>query len=288
MVIVLIHIGEALPPYFYDCAEQCRRNFDGNIHVVVPRKHVTDNAHKRIGLHPVAWECLVGHSIYQEFKRACFLDGFWNVTMGRLFVLEILIRQKHLTDIIHIENDVLIYKNPNEMIEEFRHLAKNTVLLTPIGDNYISAAYLYTKSHIALAKLNTTMLGVIKKGKENVIRLVGNDPNEMMILSHIWKRYNNIISLLPIQPEANGSQNLQVFGSLFDGASAGQYIGGTQGDGPGWAGSHHWLGKALLKGKYSFVWYTENGIKKPLLVHKNRKYKINNLHIHSKNLKQFM
>lgn len=288
--VVLIHIGEQLPDYFYLCCEQVRRNFPGNIHVVIPRKHVCDNAHKRIGMHPVAYESLVGHHIYQEFTQNCFLNGFWNVTMGRIYLLEVLMRKKKLKDVIHIENDVLLYHNPNDLIDEFHFLCRDRILLTPIGNSYASAAYVFVKNCNVIGKLNKTMLGLMKQGKQVICRKLGTqDPNEMMLLAHIWKNYDNIIEYFPIQPEGKGSQNLEVFGGVFDPASYGQFLGGTQSDGPGWYGKdHHWIGKSLHQNKYSFEWCEKNGIKKPILICRKRKYRIFNLHCHSKKLNEFM
>jgi len=292
MNVVLIHIGPDMPDYMPDCMEQVRRFFPGKIHAILPDKYICHNFNKRIGIHPVAYESIQGDSLYQEFQRVCFLEGFWNVTMARFIMLEILIRRKNLKDVVHIENDVLIYRNPAEMLHEFHIASGSSVLLTPVGDNYASGAYLFVRNASPLKNLNTLFIQHMKKGRAEINKLLGTpDPTEMMLLSLFWKKFESVIRYLPIVPEGKGGQRFSVFGTVFDGASAGQYIGGTRSDGPGWTGQHHWLGRDIQKGKYGFEW-TKNikGLRVPVMVDlkKKKNYLMNNLHIHCKRLREYM
>jgi len=291
MNVVLIHIGPDIPDYMPDCMEQVRRFFPGKIHAVLPDKYICKNFIQRIGIHPVAYESIQGDSLYQEFQKACFLDGFWNVTMARFIMLEILIRRKNLKDVIHIENDVLIYRNPAEILTELQKAAGISVLLTPVGDDYASGAYLFVRNAASLNNLNTLFIRYMTKGKAFLNKILGTpDPTEMMLLSLFRQKYENVIKYLPIVPEGKGGQRFRIFGSVFDGASAGQYIGGTNSDGPGWTGQHHWLGRDIQKGKYGFEWGMDKNLKVPFMVdlQRKKKYRMNNLHIHCKRLQEFM
>jgi hypothetical protein len=274
-----------------DCLEQVRRFYPGDIHIIIPDKYVCKNFVKRIGVHPVAYESITGDPLYQEFQKRCFLDGFWNVTMARFIMLDVLMQRKGLIDVVHIENDVLIYNNPCNMLNEFRRVAGEKVLLTPVGDNYASGAYVYVRDIAPLRSLNDLFIEYMSKGKAFLKKILGTpDTTEMMLISYFYKHFENVINYLPIVPEGKGSNRFRIFNSLFDGASAGQYIGGTRSDGPGWTGKHHWLGKYLQQWKYSFEWRTNSaGLKVPFMVDKKgRKYQLNNLHIHCKDLKRYM
>jgi hypothetical protein len=291
MNIVLIHIGPVVPDYMIDCMEQVRRFYGGEIHAVIPDSYVCKNFIKRIGIHPVACESFYGDPLYREFQKVCFLDGFWNVTMARFIVLDILIQRKNLTDVIHIENDVLLYRDPNSYRTQLEIASNRNVLLTPVGENYASAAFIYVKNLTPLRRMNERFIEYLKKGKAFLNKILGNpDPTEMMMLSYFYKHFENVVSYLPIVPEGKGSNRYRLFNSVFDGASAGQYIGGTRSDGPGWTGNHHWLGCDIQRGKYQFVWSKNaQGIKIPFMVgRKGRKVSINNLHIHSKDLRRWM
>jgi len=290
MRVCLIHIGDKVPVWFFDCCEQVRRFFPGPIDVIIPDSCTTLNAIQRIGLNPIPVESLMTHEIYRTFKNNCYLEGFWNVTMGRLYLLEIYMRERRYKDIIHIENDVLIYQNPGNMLNEFKKLAGSKILLTPVGDQYATAAYAYIPHYAAISKINLLMTHLMQKGKDALSRIIGTpDINEMMLLAHIWKKHTNVIKYLPIAPSGNGSRNLQLFNSVFDGASIGQFLGGTHGEpGVSWTGSHHWAGDDLESGKYKISFVEHKGLQVPYITYGPKVYRINNLHIHSKRLKEFM
>ena len=295
MHVVLIHIGDNLPDYFWLACEQVRRFFPGQIHVIIPDKYVCSNSIQRIGLNPVATEHLMNTHTYRMFNQVCFLKGFWNVTMGRLFLLEELIKTKKLEEVIHIENDVLIYTNPGNLLNEFKMVSNKAVLLTPIDNIHMSAAYMYVENHVSLSMLNSRIVQYLQRGENGLRHEIGiRDINEMILLNHIWKKYD-LIKSLPITPRGKGNRSFTIFKSLFDGASYGQFLGGTDGGkNPGWISNSHWAGQLLKTNKYSFHWERlKNGCKIPyLLEHISKQnvlnWKINNLHIHSKNLRKFM
>lgn len=288
MNMVLIHIGESLPDYFWQSAEQARRFFPGHIHVILPEKYVSVNSIRRIGLHPVSCEKIFKNAFYKRFIKACTLESFWNVTMGRLIMLQILMMEKFLTDVVHIENDVLIYTNPLNHVQSFRQVAADTVLMCPVGQNHASAAYLYVKNFLVMNKLNALFINYFERGPEFIKKNLGNEVSEMTMMAHFQRERRNIVRYLPIMPEGIGSENFKMFNSIFDGASAGQFVGGTQSDPPGWCGLHHYLGRDLLKHKYSFEWRKENNLRIPHMKMGKKSYRMNNLHIHCKKLKEFM
>ena len=198
-------------------------------------------------------------------------------------------RQKNLTEVCHVENDVLIYSNIADILSELNLFSNGSVSLTPIGDDYASAAFMYVNNVDILAKLNCLMLSLMNRGKEYLTKLFNQGANEMLMLSHIYKTIPGVIKYLPIQPCGKGAQGLNLFNGIFDPASIGQFLGGTNSHPSGWYGKdHHWIGASLHKKLYSFEWKVENGIKVPYLAYRNRGYKIHNLHIHSKRLKDFM
>jgi hypothetical protein len=73
----------------------------------------------------------------------------------------------------------------------------------------------------------------------------------------------------------------ETFNSIFDGAAIGQYLGGIHSD-PNLKGFIN--EKTVFNvAKYNYIWENDE----PFMVYLDNKIKINNLHIHSKNLKQF-
>jgi len=285
--LVLIHIGSEIPEHFWVCLNQARKYFWGDINVVVPSEHICDDRFLKPNIHVLPWEDLANDTIYKEFKDACFLKGFWNVTMGRLFLLEILMRKYDLKEIIHIENDVLIYEDPNNMTEAFRKQASNSVAMTPIGDGYIAAAYCYIPHIEAISKLNTIMKSLLIIGEEQLKRRTSGEMiNEMTLLAYIHKAYCGVIKHLPIRPIGKGAPGITPFNSVFDPASIGQHLDGTPST-PGvpmYDTDRHWLAPDLKSGKYKIEFI--DGI--PWMVAASKRYRINSLHIHSKRLERFV
>ena len=288
MHLVLVHIGESLPDHFLACLKQARKHFKGEIILVAYSRTLKDfdwNGFDNVLFADL--EVFESYDIYKEFKDACFLKGFWNVTMGRLFILEILMRKYDLKEIIHIENDVLIYEDPNNMTEAFRKQASNSVAMTPIGDGYIAAAYCYIPHIEAISKLNTIMKSLLIIGEEQLKRRTSGEMiNEMTLLAYIHKAYCGVIKHLPIRPIGKGAPGITPFNSVFDPASIGQHLDGTPST-PGvpmYDTDRHWLAPDLKSGKYKIEFI--DGI--PWMVAASKRYRINNVHVHSKRLERFV
>jgi len=79
---------------------------------------------------------------------------------------------------------------------------------------------------------------------------------------------------------------------IFDPATYGQYLGGNNKNKKfkdfGIYEKNTYIGKEILKNKIKILWEKdENNFNRPYCLYNKEKYKIFNLHIHSKNLKQF-
>ena len=103
----------------------------------------------------------------------------------------------------------------------------------------------------------------------------------MKLLNTIFNKEKDLFTLLPIIPENNNI--------IFDPASYGQYIGGTDGNprkmfSKPWAGSHHYVGREILSGNLN-VRFKNNS---PYVLKNNMRYELANLHIHSKRLDKYL
>jgi hypothetical protein len=82
--------------------------------------------------------------------------------------------------------------------------------------------------------------------------------------------------------------HFEKFHSIFDAAAIGQYLGGTD----PWHGHSNpgFINESCVFNptNFKFLWKKdEQGRKIPIIEYQNQQWKINNLHIHSKNLSQF-
>lgn len=286
--MVLCHIGNTWPDHINTCLNHTRKWFGGEIYIIVNKvniNRVNSTAFK------IEAESL-SSPFLDEFNRIDFfaaygLGGFWRYAFERLLLLEAFMTKKNLEEVIHIENDVLIYYDSSTI--NFRHWYKDRVAFNPLGDNYCTAAHIYVDNYKSLSIVNGLLISLIKLGIDKLSGMFpGISPiNEMMLLSVLLKQKQ--ISYLPINVIGNYSDNLNDYNMIFDPASWGQYIGGTpQGHSSGILFDHHWIGLDMKGRSFEIRWeMDERGRKIPLLWYNNRKCKFANLHIHNKKLSQY-
>jgi hypothetical protein len=193
-----------------------------------------------------------------------FRNGFWHLCSLRFFYLYSYIKNNNLTDCIHLENDVITYVNFDELKPCFTH---NKVYVTYDSPNRVIPGIIYIPDYIAF---------------QPIIENYNFGLNDMQNLA------NFDLETLPISLTYY-SKNFSDFYSIFDAAAMGQYLGGVDkrnqdGDTRGFVNE-----TCIVKyNNYKFVWYKINNLYIPHLIVDDQLIKINNLHIHSKELYKFM
>lgn len=292
MNIILIHIGENLPSYFENCVKQIRKYFSGDIFAYIPnRNNEHESLIKNNGLIHVPEYIDSIMPRLQEFNRRSFMDReygtFWNFAFKRLFILEEIIKEYSLKDVIHIENDVLIYSDPSKL--NFSSICK-TVAINPVGPKYATYAYCYIPNYIAMHNVNNANLSILDEGNKILNERYGQGMvNEMLIARELVNK--DIVDILPTTTEGPGSYNFKKFNSLFDGSAWGQYVGGIPSNPVGgWKEPERYVGDALIAGKYDIVWESNSSNSpEPFVkdITSGDYIKLHNLHIHSKQLEKW-
>jgi hypothetical protein len=111
--------------------------------------------------------------------------------------------------------------------------------------------------------------------------------HEMFLMSVYGKVRGSIFMKdLPTMPS---SKDFEKFDSIFDPAAWGQYVGGTQNEGPGAKPLDHDISRMLIANPtFDVIWKEdEEGRRIPYFTYHGKDVKINNLHIHSKNLYKY-
>jgi len=207
-----------------------------------------------------------------------FRNGFWTLTSLRFFYINEFMEKYNITDVIHLENDVLIYYNCNTIIDLFD---KSCVYIPfdTFKRNIASIMYIPSSS-------------VFK----NILNHYDFNKNDMENFSYI-KQKTNLIQNLPIfiqhanqtTEEKFVSENSQLFPYIFDAAAIGQYLGGVDprniaGDTTGFINE-----TCVIKYNNYEIWFEHlDNIKKPFIKINHKQIPIFNLHIHSKNLIKFV
>jgi hypothetical protein len=233
----------------------------------------------------IAVEELVDSYNYNENTKLDneFRGGFWALTSARLFYLYEFMQKYDIENVIHLENDVLIYHNIN-VIDKMLDKTKIYLPFDTFSRNI--ASIMFIPSH-TIFKTALDKYDFAKTDMENF---------------SIIQRQTNIIDNLPIFIEdLAGSheyqfvtKNYQNFNFIFDAAAMGQYLGGVDprnipGNTCGFVNE-----TCIIRyDSYQFIWNVIEDIKRPFILVKHIDgnegiYPIFNLHIHSKTLEKFI
>ena len=214
----------------------------------------------------------------EQFKNNLRLDrnyrnGFWHHCSMRFIYIYEYMKQNNTTDIIHIENDVMIYDNLDNLKDKFNK-DKIYLVFDNIDRVIPSIMYINNYSNFKIILDNYDM-----------------NNNDMV---NLGKYYNSsFVEPFPIisidSDENYFNKNFKSFNSIFDGAAIGQYFGGIdkindKNDTIGFINE-----TCIIKfNNYKFYWKKINELWNPYIEINNNLIKINNLHIHSKALENFL
>ena len=199
-----------------------------------------------------------------------FRNGFWNNASKRLFLVYEYMKMKNLKNVIHLENDVLLYSNMNYNFDEKIYITMDTDWRCIPGIIYIPKYDLFTK---CIENYDFTQ-------------------NDMINLAKFYSNNKDIVKTFPIIDNSIDkciyNENFQEFNSIFDGAAIGQYLGGVDprniaGDSTGFVNETC----EIKYDKYRFKWVKKGNDYFPFIEINDKLITINNLHIHCKKLEKF-
>lgn len=315
-MILLTHIGE-LPSYLYIFLKQIRL-FNPNvpIYFIGDKKNINlfDEFNIKFIFKDINKNSLYQNLLKLDKERNIFNTpkNFWIYTYARFYLLNEVVTENNFTDVFYFENDIMIYGNVNELLNTL-----NKDIYFTIGDHIrATTGFSFFRNHKILNRLVEDMDSIlnnkieIKDIRKNYSRCC---PSEMIILRKIKYKYN-YINEFPLLPYTTTQETLKEMTSsggslspytlkyydnfinlnkyIFDPATYGQYLGGNNNNKKfkdfGIYEKNTYIGKEILKNKIKVLWERdEDNLNRPYCLYEKEKYKIFNLHIHSKNLKQF-
>jgi hypothetical protein len=200
-----------------------------------------------------------------------FRGGFWHLASARLFVLYAYLKKTGLRNCLHIENDVMVYANAD-------HVRWNPNRMSVVFDspNRVIPSVVWVPYPDTLREV-LRQYDPTKNDMENLARF---DLEHLPIFPDSWT--------LGV-PEFTGilkdiTEQFPAYDYVFDAAAIGQYLGGVDprnspGDTRGFI-----IETCIVKyNHYPVTWRDHI----PYLNVGGREYRIFNLHIHSKNLREF-
>jgi hypothetical protein len=285
--IVLVSVGN-FQEYILDNIHQLIRLGHENIWVLTNSRFFERFSEYTCKIKLIAIELLDDSFRFYENSKLDkrFREGFWTLTSLRFFYIYEFMRVYNISNVIHLENDVLIYYHCDTIIERFDktyvYLPFDTYSRNIASIMFIPSASVF-KSVLDHYDFNTNDM----ENFSNIMKVTGlirNLPifigNDLFVNSYSTSsdEYSFVTS------------NFERFGGfIFDAAAIGQYLGGVDprnisGDSTGFVNE-----TCIIKyNTYSFVWKLIDDIKRPFIIIDGNKIPIFNLHIHSKNLLRFI
>ena len=159
---------------------------------------------------------------FEEYKTAItnkyqnlseFRDGFWISTTSRFYYISQLMQLFKLSNVFHIENDIMMYESFNNLYkyiqQEFDLKEINEICMIKDSPNRVIPSLLFFPNIYSISKLIYFMTNTFKNSKNFV--------NDMNLLGTFSDQIN-----LPIDITHDSKTNI-----IFDGAALGQYLGGV-------------------------------------------------------------
>lgn len=218
--LILVHIGNNFPEYINDCISMIKSVSQVDIHILISKIHFNKIKHNILRF---ALEDIPPSSqtiLFEERSKldSYFRGGFFKYATMRFFYIYDYMALMNLTDVFHIENDVVIYMNFLDKLEQFREKSMWCIMDSPTR---CIPSFLYFKnSSIILRLLNTCIrhssigsndMFALGEFRNNNINEVGNLP--------ICGSYADLIDPMFYKEAIR-------FGCIFDAAAVGQFIGG--------------------------------------------------------------
>lgn len=237
-----------------------------------------------------------------------FRDGFWTFTSLRFFYIFAMMKEFNLKNVIHIENDVLLYYNSDELLENIDdtkiYIPFNSFNVNVASIVYIPNAELFGHllQHYDMRYFDMRIFAYWKQMFPHLIEAFPiikfeSEGGESNMVNHFSLKFiKPKPDIIPEPLKTLVSSNFSKFNKIFDGNAMGQYLGGI--DNRNVENGESTVGfvnaECVVKyNEYTFIWKemggSEDGCnKKPFLVLKNgEEIPIFNLHIHCKDLEKF-
>lgn len=301
MRIVYCFIGP-LPEYAIDTVHQTRLFYNGPIDFIISdteSRYVSilqDRYHVRI----VSYQTVQHRGFHEciETHRSKFtiIDGLvgreklFIYAFERFFVLYNWMMQQHLENVVFLELDNLIYDDPLQWEEAFA--SRDMAFMFDNVERCASGICFLRTTEILEKFLNCCIRYIAETD------ITANFMTEMQALDAFWKEEPDRVQILPthwpspsVPPDTYDNYH-RYKKSIFDAAAIGIYIGGVD---PYHTGGMVVTGLISVWSLINYTGYTfewkkdENDRLIPYVRHEDGRWiRINNLHIHSKQLSPYL
>ena len=228
---VFVHLGEKLPKHLIANLRIIKSNFPIlKLHLVLNNSLALPGREMpNVEIHVLKVSEEIDSILTEMSPDPKFREGFWRLTLERLFILEKFHESKKNLRLLHIESDVFLF--PNFPFQRFEALEEVSWL--KVSNSRDAAALVYLPCPVQTSRLVSRMIEELKLGKWL---------DDMEMLSTIMKKYPGDYRYLPgLNPshkelqsstfdsgpiEKQSTSNFQVFEGIFDAAHLGIWLTG--------------------------------------------------------------
>ena len=275
MKVVLVSLG-IFQDYLLNNIKQLKLQGNNDIVLITEKlffKNIDENLNiQLIDVNELNSEYLEQFQNNLQLDRS-YRNGFWHHCSMRFVYIYEYMKKNNITDVIHIENDIMIYENLDNIKDIFD---KDKIYLSFDNIDRVIPSIMYINNY------------------SNLKIILDNYDIKSNDMVNLGKYYNSpLVEPFPIisidNDENYFNKNFKYFNSIFDGAAMGQYLGGID----KLNDPNNTIGfineTCIIKyNNYKFHWKKINELWNPYLEINNNLIKINNLHIHSKALEKFL
>ena len=210
-------------------------------------------------------------------------QNLWTHSCYRLWYVQRLMEDLNLTDVLHFDNDVMLFENPELIISIAAGLYQKLAITSAL-DREVVFGMSYIPSHQSLAAVNDVVADELNRGWDYLFPAYSGYPHEMNIINRVAMEF---VDSLPVLPDGDNryANHYMEFGCVFDPSSYGQYLSGfIYENNSGFVASDHTIGKLILNGRMKV--YMQNG--RPVAEIDGMNHRIANLHVHSKHTELYL
>jgi len=276
---ILFHKDGVFPKHLAQCIQQIKQTQTNYKIFLLTDANLTNvNEVNVINVNDLAINRLQSIDFY---KNDC--DPLWKTSFERFFYINDFLLKTKINDIIHFDNDVLIYKNVHNFISILNDTTTNASF-TQHKEDELVCGFTYIKTYHSLVEICDNLFDLATLGIPRLKSLFNDMPHEMKLLGHIHKN-SDLISILPSTPQ---DKSFVKFNFVFDPSTYGQYLGGS-GNAP--KNTVHPSNVNRLVDRFivsnTIKPVVDKFNKQPYIIYDNQQIPICNLHVHSKQLGEF-
>lgn len=301
--IVFIHIGPELPTHLSVAVDQARLFNERCPIFLIANEIAIRNTAPELLINNVSFitcESLASSTAHTKFRNHpghdMGLSGFWRYTSERFFYLEELIRQYNLTDVFHLESDIMLYTNLDDLLPVFKKHYNEMIGATFENDSRCVPGFLYIPNLTPIEALIDFFPHYANMNQSDMETLaLFKDQYHKKFIDHLPIVVSEYALLHPLKAQVKDqaskepqcySNHIDDFEAIFDGAAWGIYLAGWDSrfhlaTGPGIISKYNVFDPSFFKIEWSV---DSRGRKKPLAVYQGKKIPILNLHITNKSM----